>query len=49
MNSTCSISAGASRNISKCGNKIANYLNIQYFCVPCMTQLSKQINNIPLS
>lgn len=33
--STCSLFAAANRNLNKCGNKRANYLRIEYYCVPC--------------
>ena len=33
--STCALFASNSKSLNKCGNKRANYLRIEYQCVPC--------------
>ena len=32
----CMIFASASRTLNKCSGKKANYLHIEYYCVPCI-------------
>ncbi len=31
----CTISAGINRKLSNCQSKSANYLHVEYYCVPC--------------
>lgn len=32
---TCSLFANSKRKLSNCQNKLASYLHIEYYCVPC--------------